>query len=254
MGKIILMTKLDKIVIACAAIFVFFIMFFAVTKNVVAGLFISLLLTILTYQVALHLNNRHKDKKNITLAEMEKLFALMGSAQIEYFINATPDYFCPQAIDFGFILTVNCKKIAIFPNYKFSASSMDDISKFYRTAKSNDLNNVYVLSKLNDRNTVLFANSLDIDFSFVPSRKVYKFLLKRNCLPKSIIKKRAKMKKSDLKEILSNIFIKKRAKYFFISGITLGLLSFVTPIKAYYIVICVICILLGIGCIIKERV
>ncbi len=248
------MTKLDKIIIACAVFFVFFVLFFAVTKNVAAALFISMLITVLIYRVTIHLHNRYSDKKNISLIEMEKLFALMGSAQVEFFINATPEYFCPQAIEYGFIMTANCKKIAIYPNYKFSPSSLDDISKFYRSAKSNNISEVYVLSKLNDRSTVLFSRSLDIEFCFVPSRKVYKFLQKKNCLPQSIIKKKTKIKKSDLKDILSNVFVKKRAKYFFMSGVSLGLLSFLTPIKVYYIIVSAICILLGIGCIIRERV
>jgi len=254
MGKIISMTKLDKIIIICAVFFIFFILFFAVTSNIAAGLFISALITILTYRVVLHLYNRYHDKKNISLIDMEKLFALMGSSQIDYLVKASPEYFCPQLIEYGFVLTVNCKNIAIFPNYKFSSSSMDDISKFYRVAKDNNLNKIYVLSKLCDRNTILFAGSLDVDINFVPSKRVYKFLLRKNCLPKSIIKKRSKINKTDYKEMLFNIFTKKRAKYFFISGTTLGLLSFFTPIKIYYITMCIICILLGIGCIIREKV
>lgn len=247
------MTKLDKVIFNFVVFFIFSLIFTAIVKNIAAALLIALLFTITVNRITMHLYSRFHAKKTISLAEMEKLFAIMGSGQTTCFIKATPSYFEPISLDCGYYISLNCKPVAIFPNYKFSPSTMDDIAKFYRIAKDNNIEEVWVLSKLNARSTILFAKSLDLNFNFIPIKKVHKYLTSQNYLPVPLPHKNVKLKKADLKEVFSNILIKKRAKYFLFSGITLGLLAFFTPIKAYYITVSIICLLLGIGCLIREK-
>lgn len=248
------MTKLDKAILNFVVFFIFSLIFTAIVKNIAGALFIALLLSILTNRVTIHLYNRFHDKKTISLSEMENLFAIMGGGQTAFFIKATPSYFEPKVLDCGFYISLNCKSIAIFPNFKFSPCSLDDVAKFYRIAKDNNIEQAWVLSKLNARSTILFAKSLDINFTFVHTKKVHKFLTNQNALPPMLTQKKVKLKKADIKEIFSNIFLRKRAKYFLFSGISLGLLAFFTPIKAYYIVVSIICLLLCIGCLFREKV
>lgn len=247
------MTKIDKIIINIVLFFLYSLIFTVLVKNIAAALLIALLISILTYQVSLHLHNRFHDKKTISLAEMEKLFAIMGGNQVAYFIRATPSYFEPISLEHGFYISLNCSAVAIFPSYKFSPCNLEDIAKYYRIAKENDITSIWILSKQNTRSTILFAKSLDIDFNFVSTKRVHKFLANQNFLPQSIPQKKAKLKKTDYKEILSSIIIRKRAKYFLFSGLTLGLLSFFTPIKAYYIAVSTICLILGILCLFRGK-
>ncbi len=247
------MTKFDKIIISIGIFFIYTLIFTAIVKSIVAALFIAMLLSIMTYQVSVHLHNRFHNKKIISLAEMEKLFAIMGNAQNAYFIKATPSYFEPISLDCGFYISLNCSPVAIFPNYKFSPCSLDDIAKFYRITKDSEISSVWVLSKQNARSTILFAKGLDVDFNFIPTKRVHKFLANQNFLPPSLPTKKVKLKKADYKEVFNNIITKKRAKYFLFSGFTLGILAFFTPIKAYYIVVSIICIILGILCLFAGK-
>ena len=193
---------------------------------------------------------------------MEELFAIMGTEQVEYFMNVTPPCFCPQKSDNGYIVTLNLVKTLLIPYFRFAPCSKEDIAKFYREAKKNGIKNIKVLSKLNNRQTVLFARELDVEFDFVSSKKVRKYLYNHNALPEVIKKSSEKkqtlkdfLKKSrtEWKEFFFGIFIKKRAKYFLLSSISMAILSFFTPLKWYYVTVSAITLVCGITCLLREN-
>lgn len=249
------MKKIDKIIINVAAFSVFLILSYITVKNLAASIFIAFLLWITANRVIIHLLNRRRNTKKIPISQMEDKLALDGiKKQVELFTNATPPCFNPEKFDFGFTVTINCEKILVFPNYKFSACSLDDVAKFYRKAKEESINKIWVLSRLNSRNVILFANNLDVEFVFHSSSEVRKFLATRNALPQIPKKHLAKKntKKANIKSALSDVFVKKRAKYFFLSAFSLAFLAIFTPLKIYYLILSVICIGMGIACLIRE--
>ena len=248
------MNKFDKISLNLLLYLISFVISYAASDNFVAALFIGFLLWVLFNRLFIHFFNRYADKKNITVSRMEDLFALKGLPyQNDFFFSLAPDYFNPRKGEGYFIVTVNCVETLVFANFKFSPCSMDDIAKFYRTAKELNIAKVLVLSRLNPRNVVLFANSLDVETEFVSSHKVRKFLIKQNRLPEDLPKKEKKTP-VDKREIIRSVFVRKRAKYFLISGITLAFLSLIGPMKIYYAVVSVICLAFALACLFREKI
>lgn len=248
------MKKLDRILINATLYVILLILSFVTVKNFAAAVFIAFLLWVLINRVSVHLFRRRKATKQITVAQMEDGLALLGIAgQVAWFVKAAPACFNPEPFDCGFSLTVNCELILVFPNYKYSACSAEEIAKFYRIAKERGAKKIWILSRLNARSLVLFANSLDLDIEFKSSRAVRKFLYDRNMLPEKTVKDK---KKTPVKwrEVLSNIFIKRRAKYFLVAGLSLAFLSLFSPLKIYYAVVAALTLALGLACLIRESV
>lgn len=249
------MKKIDKLIINVTVYAILLLLSFAVARNFAAAVFIAFLLWITVNRLAVHLLNRRKDKKQTTITQMEDALALMGiSGQTELFIKATPPCFEPTALECGFEATLNCEKIAVFPNYKFSPCNPEEIAKFYRMAKERGIKTVWILSRLNPRSVVLFAGNLEIDFQFKTSRSVRRFLYNRNMLPEKIRKSAKKKAPVKWKELFSGIFIRRRAKYFLFAGLSLAFLSIFGPLKILYIVMSALTLVMGLVCLIRESV
>ena len=261
-GKNYIMKKIDKVTINIIAFLAILLISLSLIKNFAASVLIAFLLTVTLYKLFVHFYSRMEKINKISVSKMEELFAIMGSEQVNYFINVTPPCFCPQKADSGYIITLNCEKTMIFPQYKFSPCSNEDIAKFYREAKKYDVENIKILSKLNARQTIMFARELDVNFEFVPSKNVRRYLYNHNALPE-LIKKEPEKRKSAIeffkkapaewKEFFSSIFIKKRAKYFFLSSISMAILSLFTPLKWYYILMSIVTLACGITCVLREN-
>lgn len=256
------MKQIDKVTINILGFVTVFLISLSTVKNFVAAVIIAFLITVTAYRLFVHFGRRIEKINKMSVAKMEERFAIMGSEQIDYFINVTPPYFSPEKTDGGYVVTLNCEKTMICPNYKFSPCSYDDIAKFYRTAKKEQIRHIKILSKINSRQTIIFARELDVEFEFVPSKTVRKYLYNHNALPEIIKKTPQKKKtikefftkdKAEWKEFFAGIFIKKRAKYFLLSSISMAILSFFTPLKWYYITVSIITFICGMTCLMREN-
>lgn len=87
-------------------------------------------------------------------------------------------------------------------------------------------------SKSIDRHAWQIANLEDINIEIVKAKQVYKFLAKHNALP--VLKK--PRQKFSFKALLQTILSRRNFKNYAFSGAVLVLVSFLTPLKIYYIV------------------
>jgi hypothetical protein len=222
-------------------------------ENIAVAIFITILITILILTVGLHILNRKEDKSRISIAEMENLLALYGNEyQVALLNRAIPDYFNPIIIENGVTFTQNLQKLATFINYKYSPTNPEDLAKFYRQSKKQEVVKAYVLSRPTPRNVLVLAASLDIEFVFITSRQFHKYLYRQNMLMEKTKPVKTKHPKRKLSEVLSEIFQKRRAKYFFFSALTFGLFLIVTPYKLYYLIMLSIVLCFGIACLFRR--
>ena len=245
------MTLFDKIVLYAFASAFFTLTFYTLFKNLAAAILASVLLVVAVRAVWLRLYVRRR-KKEIGVGEMENALAMMGNEQAGYFLSVVPQAYAPELRESGIVYFDGKKKVYLFPNYKFSATGRDDVARFYRAAKKEKVDVCYVLGRQPDRQTYLLSNSLDILFTFIPSKKLHKFLASQNALmPKP---RRVKNpKRPSFKHLLDEAFTKKRAKYFALSGLSVTLLGFFVPFRAYYFVFGGLSLLLSIACLVRKE-
>ncbi len=245
------MSKLDKFLIIILAGFILTALLRPLVKDVAAAAFIAFLLVILLFVFGTHIYNRKKNKSEISVSDAENALSLMGNEQLDFFFERTPPAYAPEQKDGGFIFFRNDVKHFVAPNYKFSPTSADDVARFYRAAKKNRADSVIVLGRQPSRNVLVFASSLDVRFVFLSSGKLHKYLLKQNALmPKP--RKTKKPSKPSLKTVFNGIFLKDRAKYYLLSGISVAFLSFLTPYKIYYLVAGGLCLILAGVCFFRK--
>lgn len=248
-----IMTKFDKIIISVAVFAFNLIWMIYFVDNIAVAIFIAILITVLLLSVGLHLLNRKEDKSRISVTEMENLFALYGNEyQVNLLKRATPEYFNPEIIENGITFTQNLKKVAAFINYKYSSISPEDLAKFYRLSKKYEIVKAYILARPTPRNVLVLASSLDLDFVFVTSRQFHKYLYRQNLLMEKRKPIKAKRQRRKLSELLSEIFQKRRAKYFFFCALTFALFLIISPLKIYYIIMLSIVLSMGVACLLRR--
>lgn len=143
----------------------------------------------------------------------------------------------------GYMLTAS--NAVIMPAYKFSKVNKDDIIKAYRTAISENATDVYIIGIEADREALLFSTTLSgKKFFFIPSKVFYKAAKANNILPKDTIS--VKSEKIRFKDILLILFSKNNAKRFLVASVFLLLLSFLTPLKNYYLAISAVTLLFAV--------
>lgn len=246
------MTKLDKALIDGTIFASSVLWMIYIVKNLAIAIFVALLITILIHSITTHLVNRKANKNKIGIPEMENLLALYGlEYQTDLLMRAIPSYFEPEKIDNGVSFNLNCEKVAAFINFKYSSCSAEDIAKFYRSCKKQSIKKAYIVSRSNPRNIFVMASGLDVHFIFITSKQLHRHLYKQNLLMESITAKNKRQKRK-FREILGEIFQKKRAKYFFFCALTLGLFCIISPYKIYYLVMTSIIAAFGIICIFQR--
>ena len=249
------MKKADRIIINLSVYVILFMLSFALVNNFPASLFIAFLLWVTANRVFLYIMRRRKVVKLPPISQMEDSLALLGvPGQVDLFMQAIPPCFNPTKSDGGLEITVNCEKVLVFPNYKFSPTNVEDVGRFYRAAKKCGVQKVWILGRTCPRSVILFASNLDIEFQFRLSREVRKFLHGRNLLPEKITKQPKKKSPVNRRETLSQVFIKRRAKYFLLAGISTALLSLFGPLRIYYAVVAVIALSLAVVCLVRENI
>lgn len=124
----------------------------------------------------------------------------------------------------------------IVPSYKFSKVGKDDIIKAYRLSLTENVNDIYIIGIEIDREALLFSSTLSgKKFFFVPSKVFYKAVKAHDLLPQYELD--VKNEKISFKDILGIFFSKSNAKRYLFTAVILLLLSFLTPLKTYYLII-----------------
>lgn len=247
--------KLDKIVINILGFIVIFIWVNYFIDGFTICLFITALIFIATRTIFIHIINRYYRLKNITVWEMCQSFAIMGAEEVcKHFTDLIPQSYNPTVIDNCIIFEKNDNRILIYPIFKTVAVNTEELLKVWRTAKKNNAQTLWILAKERYRNIISLSNCLDGNFVFFSAKKIHRFLINHNALPeKNFSLKKTKNRTAFSFIMLSELFIKRRAKYFIFSGLTLALLSFFVPLTLYYLVMSTIMFAMSIACFILDK-
>lgn len=248
------MNRFDILVINTIGIALVLLWMSYFVNSFVEALFISILIFIVLRTLALHILNRFHIKKNISVWEMSQTLAIMGVEKVCDLLFATvPTIYNPTIDNNCLIFERNNKKILVYPNFKFSNVTGDELVKIWRYAKSKDIDIIWSLARLHQRSVILLAQSLDMEFLFPSAKKLHKFLVSQNAMPEKNFDHKKTKTKINIRESLSNVFIKKRAKLFLFSGLSLALFSIFTPLTIYYLIMATIALALSVTCIVVNN-
>lgn len=248
------MHRFDRILINIFGIIVVFIWVNHFIDGFVESVFISFLIFLAVRTIFIHILNRYRKLKNITVWEMSQSFAIMGVEEVcKHLIKVVPEDYKPSIDNNCIIFEKDNKKILVFPIFKTVAVSTEELLKTWRFARSKDINTIWVLARTQQRNVIVLANSLEGEFLFFQAKKIHRFLLNHNALPKINFVYKKKVNKINFFAALSDIFVKRRAKYFLLSGLILAAMSFFVPLTIYYLVMATILFGLSIACVVVDR-
>lgn len=248
------MHRIDKILINIFGIVIVIIWVNYFIDGLVESLFISFLIFLAVRTIFIHILNRYRKLKNITVWEMSQIFAIMGAEEVcKHLINIVPNEFNPVIEQNCIIFTKDKNKILVLPLFKTVPVSTEEILKIWRFAKANEVNTIWVLARELYRKVIVLANSLEGEFIFFHAKKIHRFLLNHNALPKKNFAYKKVKNKISFSAALSDVFIKRRAKYFLFSGIVLAIMSFFAPFTVYYLVMATILFGLSITCLVLDR-
>ena len=226
-GKNIYMAKaLDYIFASIIVTLTTFVWSALLFKNAVGAIVFSIVFSSVILVSVRYFSKRNQ--KPYTYDRLETEFCIRGG---EYIVNLIKTALKNPQIENGsnYILL---EKSIIIANFKFSALGGSDVANVCKTAKKHGKNHVYLITKSIDRHAWQIANLEDINIEIVKAKQVYKFLAKHNALP--VLKK--PRQKFSFKALLQTILSRRNFKNYAFSGAVLVLVSFLTPLKIYYIV------------------
>lgn len=119
----------------------------------------------------------------------------------------------------------------VVANFKFSQLGIADIGAACMLARKYDKPQVFLICRGIDRKTYSIAALEGVRLTIVRIKTVFKLLKKHDALPDL---KPAKQK-ATLKGVVSTIFARRNFKSYAFSGVLLILVSFITPLKIYYL-------------------
>lgn len=171
---------------------------------------------------------RQKTGKPYTYDRLALEFGIRGN---EYIVSLLLGVLKnPDVLSGGnFILLANS---IIISNYKFSALGISDVGAACMLAKRYDRTRVFLICRTIDRRAYTVARLENVKITPIRVKTVYKLLKKHGALPDL---KPAKEKFS-LKGFASVALARTNFKSYAFSGVVLILVSFITPLKIYYIV------------------
>lgn len=121
----------------------------------------------------------------------------------------------------------------IIANFKFSPLGASDVASACNLAAKHEKNEIFLFAKGIDRKAYQIANLEKIKLNLIKTKQIFRFLAKRNALP-DLKKMRTKFYFRSLAETMLN---RRNFKNYAFSGGILILVSFITPLKIYYIVL-----------------
>lgn len=121
----------------------------------------------------------------------------------------------------------------IIANFKFSPLGASDVASACNLAAKHEKNEIFLFAKGIDRKAYQIANLEKIKLDLIKTKQIFRFLAKRNALP-DLKKMRTKF---DFRSLAETMLNRRNFKNYAFSGGILILVSFITPLKIYYIVL-----------------
>ncbi|MEG1613090.1 MAG: hypothetical protein RR357_02865 [Clostridia bacterium] len=137
--------------------------------------------------------------------------------------------------------------------FKFSDCGLDDIASAFRLALENSVSKVVFICKGVTRDGLLLSESMPLQFEYIKTNNLYKILKTKNMLPPLLDTNKPAFKILSIKNILDIIFSAGNTKYFIFTGTILAVMSFLTPLKLYYIILASISLLMSVATVIYPK-
>lgn len=220
------------------------------------GAIVALAVSAVLSLIVSKLLSKREDKKPYSADKLARELALRGNAYaVELLCDAYDKRVAGSAENKGDYLVTRGR--AVFCRFKFNDVNAEDVAAIYR--KLEDLKNagtcfseVTICGKSFDKNALLLAEALPYKVHVVRARAVYRFLRESYNLPKLTTK--IKMSRLPVRELATVVLSRRNVKYYLFAAVILGMFSFFTPLKIYYIALSAVNLALALGAIIHSAV
>ncbi len=196
-------------------------------KNWIGALVFAIAFTvivIITVKYVLSKRNRPYTYDRLALE-----FSIRGN---EYVINLLQ-----SAMRYGFVESgknyIVLKDCVIISAFKFSMLTISDMGAICELSQKFRDKRVYVFARGIDRRAYSIVQLENVNFSLVKIKTIYKFLLKHNALPDL----KPVKNKFSFRALFDAVLCRANFKSYTFSGVVLILVSFITPLRIYYIVL-----------------
>ncbi len=240
------MVKIIDRIVLFAILFVIFTLW---STYIIGNIYLGVCLSLIFVLIFGLLTKSNKKEKFHSSSYIPKLTTLSFNEQNDLFIKIISPELHPRKSNYGLI---KIGEDGLFlPCLRFQQLSADEIYRKVVFANRNGYKKLYLLT--NDYDTVAFEKIkqfLPISVLVIKTDEAVNALKQENALPSLPINKKNKPK---LKAILNSSFKRKNAKYFLLSGISLGFFAFFTPMKLYYLIFCTLSLSAGALCLFKKN-
>ena len=239
MAKII-----DNVILNTLLFAIFTVWATYLTKNLFIGMSISLIIVLI---IAILIKPKKKAKINPD-DYVAKLVTTPLHKQIDLFFSILSPNVSP-VLKKGNV-TINSDTL-FMPYLKFAKINADEIYGKARKAKFSGFKKlILVVNEYDEKDYQKIKQYLPISVELIDVRCAIYALDKANLLP-DVPNNKAERPK--LSVLFKSAIGRKNFKYFLLSGLSLALLSVLTPLKLYYLTFCTISLSLAILCIIKRK-
>lgn len=193
------------------------------------------------------IRNLKPKRKEMHVEETPIYLALMPrDKQTELFYSLVPDERKISIKTPYFLYQNGDDRVLVATLYRFLNLTQEDIASAYREGVKEKVSEIIILTRARERKTLTLTALLPIRFTFPDKYTVHRALKKHNALPPKPERPQKVKIKVDKNHLFSTIFNPKRAKLYMFSAISLALLSFITPLKNYYLIASLVPFTLGV--------
>ena len=246
MGK-----SIDKVAISLLLFLLAFLLFYRLTDAVLTSIFASVLV-VATIALFLALIRPKTPKDKLSKRNFIRYILLKGNTALKDILSiAFSGKYEIRDIGDHTVLSVDGEKILVYYAYKFGSLSEEDVAKSYRIAERENCDAIYALTGHLDRKALAVTEYIPQRFTVINAQTLYKYLSKRDLIPK---KEALPRKKSRALGLLRSAFKRDHTKYYLWAGLTTALIALFTPIVTYYIVFSFVNLMLAIMTVVfSER-
>jgi hypothetical protein len=194
------------------------------------GAFAAVLANLLWFGIS----QRFSKTGSLSRTELFRLLSVMGPEESTALLFSTLPV--EDRSDFSPPFFVYKGDTLVFNNIKFSPTSEEDIARLYRACKAKNFSKVLLIAGRTDRKLLAFAASLGLSVRCPTPITIKRYLQQHNALPEPPSPLKIKLPKYKIKDLLSVVFDRQKAKYYIFTGVLLLLMSLITPLRLYYLI------------------
>lgn len=215
------------------AIFMLLLIWF---NYLIDSFFLAGVFSIILFAVICAIIEWLKSRKKTTAYSLDKFSKQLSIMGNPYVINL---YAKTYGLDINLIKnnTIIQDNTLIISIYKFSDIGVEDIANTFRTALESDIKNIKIICKGVSRDALMLAESLPVNFVFIKGNALFKQLKATQSVPPLLEMKKTTIKNFSFKNFFDLILSSANTKHYIFSGAILGIMSFIAPMKLYYILI-----------------